>query len=278
MTLGLPPGERDRYTARYVPASVDRAVGWLAESPLGVPLRPWTPESRLLRVAVVVLTLTPTLLVEVSPFAGLGYLVIWTLTWTLSPKVGPWLWSALAVAAYLPTRPEFPVEISATLDEAMATVVGPTASRLGVTTTQFEVTPVVAAAFGGLAATSLAYYLFVRGSVLDPYSERSLGAAVDGLAGERKYADDAAEVAHRTAQERDPPVDVGETYTLVVKDLSDSGQPVAKHETFTVFVDQDYPDDASVGDTVCAQVTHFGGGERGNVTAAHARWLGRGQC
>lgn len=93
------------------------------------------------------------------------------------------------------------------------------------------------------------------------------GAAVVGLAlaavairrrgsSERR----ASERAHEAAQEREPPVEIGESYTAGVTEFTDhhSGDRVAvgKVEGFVLFVD-DVPESVSVGDAIRAKVVSF---------------------
>ena len=79
--------------------------------------------------------------------------------------------------------------------------------------------------------------------------------------------------AHEAAQEREPPVDVGETYELGVTEFTDhhSGTRVAvgKVEGFVVFT-RDVPDDVEVGDVIRVTVTSF---NRGG-TSADATFVG----
>ncbi|MDH5021375.1 TRAM domain-containing protein [Halobacterium rubrum] len=66
--------------------------------------------------------------------------------------------------------------------------------------------------------------------------------------------------AHDAAQEREPPVDLGETYEFGVTEFTDhhSGERVAvgKVEGFVVFT-EDVPSSVSEGDVVRATVTSF---------------------
>ncbi|WP_276272462.1 hypothetical protein [Haloarcula litorea] len=70
----------------------------------------------------------------------------------------------------------------------------------------------------------------------------------------------ASERAHEAAQEREPPVDVGDTVTLGVTEFTDhhSGERVAvgKVEGFVVFT-EDVPDGLAEGDAIRATVTSF---------------------
>jgi predicted RNA-binding protein with TRAM domain len=70
----------------------------------------------------------------------------------------------------------------------------------------------------------------------------------------------ASERAHEAAQEREPPVEIGESYTVGVTEFTDhhSGDRVAvgKVEGFVLFVD-DVPGSVSVGDPVRAKVVSF---------------------
>lgn len=70
--------------------------------------------------------------------------------------------------------------------------------------------------------------------------------------------------AHEAAQDRDPPVEIGETYTFGITEFSDhhSGERVAvgKVEGFVIFA-EDVPSQADVGDVVRAKVLSFNKGE-----------------
>jgi len=70
----------------------------------------------------------------------------------------------------------------------------------------------------------------------------------------------ASERAHEAAQEREPPVEIGEAYTVGVTEFTDhhSGDRVAvgKVEGFVLFV-EDVPGSVSVGDPVRAKVVSF---------------------
>jgi len=69
--------------------------------------------------------------------------------------------------------------------------------------------------------------------------------------------------AHEAAQERDPPVEIGETYEFGVTEMTDhhSGQEVAvgKVEGFVVFT-QDVPGGLGKGDVIRAKVLSFNDG------------------
>ena len=69
--------------------------------------------------------------------------------------------------------------------------------------------------------------------------------------------------AHDAAQEREPPVEIGETYEFGVTELTDhhSGGEVAvgKVEGFVVFA-EDVPRDLSPGDVIRAKVLSFNEG------------------
>ncbi|WP_281195120.1 hypothetical protein [Halorubrum sp. F4] len=69
--------------------------------------------------------------------------------------------------------------------------------------------------------------------------------------------------AHEAARERDPPVEIGETYEFGVTELTDhhSGSEVAvgKVEGFVVFT-EDVPSDLAKGDVIRAKVLSFNEG------------------
>jgi len=79
--------------------------------------------------------------------------------------------------------------------------------------------------------------------------------------------------AHEAAQERDPPVELGETYEFGVTEFTDhhSGERVAvgKVEGFVLFT-EDVPDAVSEGDVIRATVTSFNRGK----TSADAMFEG----
>lgn len=70
--------------------------------------------------------------------------------------------------------------------------------------------------------------------------------------------------AHEAAQNRAPPVDIGETYEFGITEFTDhhSGERVAvgKVEGFVIFA-EDVPDRAEIGDVVQAKVLSFNKGE-----------------
>jgi len=80
--------------------------------------------------------------------------------------------------------------------------------------------------------------------------------------------------AHEAAQERAPPVDVGETHTFGVKELTDhhSGDKVAVGEVegFVLFV-EDIPSSLSPGDVIRAKVLSYNEGR----TSADAAFVER---
>jgi predicted RNA-binding protein with TRAM domain len=80
--------------------------------------------------------------------------------------------------------------------------------------------------------------------------------------------------AHEEAQEREPPVDLGETYEFGVTEFTDhhSGNRVAvgKVEGFVLFT-EDVPDSLSEGDVIRAKVLSFNSGR----TSADATYQGR---
>ncbi|ELZ12185.1 hypothetical protein C479_05238 [Halovivax asiaticus JCM 14624] len=80
--------------------------------------------------------------------------------------------------------------------------------------------------------------------------------------------------SHERAQNREPPVSVGEEYTVGVQEFSHhhSGErhAVAKVEGFVVFV-TDVPSDVDPADTIRISILSFNRGK----TSATARFLGR---
>jgi len=112
----------------------------------------------------------------------------------------------------------------------------------------------------------LELYLVVGGGVL------VVGVAAVAL----RRASDASESrrAHEAAQEREPPVELGETCDFGVAESADhhAGARVAvgKVEGFVLFA-EDVPDGVEVGDVIRAEVLSV---DRGR-TSADARMLGR---
>jgi predicted RNA-binding protein with TRAM domain len=84
----------------------------------------------------------------------------------------------------------------------------------------------------------------------------------------------ASQRAHENAQQRDAPVDLGETYKFGVTEFADhhSGERVAvgKVEGFVLFT-EDVPSSVSEGDVIRATVTSF----NRNGTSADAIFEGR---
>jgi len=80
--------------------------------------------------------------------------------------------------------------------------------------------------------------------------------------------------AHEAAKQRDPPVDIGETYEFGVTDLTEhhSGEEVAvgKVEGFVIFA-EDVPGDIGKGDVIRAKVLSFNEGR----TSADATFVSR---
>ena len=85
---------------------------------------------------------------------------------------------------------------------------------------------------------------------------------------------DASKRAHDAAQEREPPVDIGDSYEFGITEFTDhhSGDRVAvgKVEGFVVFT-EDVPQSCSVGDPIRVTVTSFNRGR----TSADATYEGR---
>ncbi|WP_459190748.1 hypothetical protein [Halosimplex sp. J119] len=84
----------------------------------------------------------------------------------------------------------------------------------------------------------------------------------------------ASKRAHEAAQERDPPVEIGETYEFGVVEFTDhhSGDRVAvgKVEGFVLFT-EDVPDSLAEGDAIRARVLSFNRGR----TSADAAFVER---
>lgn len=70
--------------------------------------------------------------------------------------------------------------------------------------------------------------------------------------------------AHQEARERDPPVQIGETVTVGIKEFqqhhSGANVAVTKQEGFVIFV-ENCPEGVEVGDRIDAKITSFGKNE-----------------
>jgi len=90
----------------------------------------------------------------------------------------------------------------------------------------------------------------------------------------RRSESSASKRAHEAAQEREPPVELGETYEFGITEFSDhhSGNRVAvgKVEGFVLFT-EDVPSSVSAGDVIRAKVLSFNRGH----TSADARFVER---
>ncbi|WP_336000510.1 hypothetical protein [Halorientalis halophila] len=90
----------------------------------------------------------------------------------------------------------------------------------------------------------------------------------------RSSSASASKRAHEAAQEREPPVELGETYEFGVSEFTDhhSGERVAvgKVEGFVLFT-EDVPDSLSEGEVIRAKVLSFNKGR----TSADATFVGR---
>lgn len=79
---------------------------------------------------------------------------------------------------------------------------------------------------------------------------------------------------HREAQDREPPVDIGDVHEAAIHEFTDhhSGerQAVCKVEGFVIFV-EDVPNGLEVGDVLELEVLSFNRGH----TSATARYVGR---
>jgi predicted RNA-binding protein with TRAM domain len=90
----------------------------------------------------------------------------------------------------------------------------------------------------------------------------------------RRSGSSASKRAHEAAQERDPPVELGETYEFGITEFSEhhSGDRVAvgKVEGFVLFT-EDVPSSLSAGDVIRAKVLSF----NRDHTSADARFVER---
>lgn len=83
----------------------------------------------------------------------------------------------------------------------------------------------------------------------------------------------ASHEAHEQATEREPPVDIGDSVSLAVKEFrahhSGERAAVCKKEGFVIFVDG-VPDGVDVGDVIDAEIVDFGR----NRNSAEAQYVG----
>jgi len=90
----------------------------------------------------------------------------------------------------------------------------------------------------------------------------------------RRSGSSASKRAHEAAQEREPPVELGETYEFGITEFTDhhSGDRVAvgKVEGFVLFT-EDVPSSVSAGDVIRAKVLSF----NRDHTSADARFVER---
>lgn len=91
-----------------------------------------------------------------------------------------------------------------------------------------------------------------------------VGLLVVGSWWRRRSGSEASRRAHKAAQGREPPVELGETYEFGITEFTDhhSGKRVAvgKVEGFVVFA-EDTPSHAAVGDVIEVKVLSFNRGE-----------------
>lgn len=108
---------------------------------------------------------------------------------------------------------------------------------------------------------------------------RGLTTGDVSLRGEWKHESAEAERAHRRAQRRDPPVDVGEHVTLAVTEVDPRENEVyGTVESFRLFVDRDVPSSVGRGDVICVRITTYATNDEGLEVGGHARFVSRGPC
>ncbi len=101
----------------------------------------------------------------------------------------------------------------------------------------------------------------------------------DDLGGEWKHDTAEAERAHRQAQRREPPVNMGQYVSFPVIEVNRGEQQAhGKVEKFRIFVDEGIPSDIQTGDMVCVQIFDWATNERGQKVGAHARFEQYGRC
>jgi predicted RNA-binding protein with TRAM domain len=90
---------------------------------------------------------------------------------------------------------------------------------------------------------------------------------------EEEFEKEKSQEAHRRAMGRNPPVDLGDSVTLGIKEFEShhSGKNIAvcKKEGFVIFV-EGCPNKLDVGDTINAEITSYGR----NKTSAEAKYTG----
>lgn len=108
----------------------------------------------------------------------------------------------------------------------------------------------------------------VVGVVLAVYLSYRIGIAKGVKEGQRAESHE----AHEQATEREPPVDIGDSVSLAVKEFREhhSGDraAVCKKEGFVIFVDG-VPEGVDVGDVIDAEIVDFGR-DRNSAEAQYA--------
>jgi predicted RNA-binding protein with TRAM domain len=120
-----------------------------------------------------------------------------------------------------------------------------------------------------VSSTSMIAAAGVAVAAVAVYAAYQKGKA-DGAA---KAQREQSQQAHEEATDREPPVEVGDSVSLGIKEFKShhSGDQVAvcKKEGFVIFVD-DAPESAEVGDVIDAEVVSFGE----DRTSAQAEYVG----
>ncbi|AWB27616.1 hypothetical protein [Halococcoides cellulosivorans] len=158
---------------------------------------------------------------------------------------------------------------------------GPAISLAAIAAAGLALAPIGTVPMAGLtvALGALGVGLYARAPIRALLDRLGLDARV--LPARSEWAHDAADAerAHRRAQKRAPPLDIGETTSIVVQERLDGGRQLrGVYEDFQVFVKWDVPPDCATGETICVRIEDYGTNDAGQRTSGQARFLSRGAC
>jgi len=158
---------------------------------------------------------------------------------------------------------------------------GPAIGLAVVATAGLALAPIGRVPLAGLtvALGVLGVGLYARAPIRSALDRLGLDARILPARSEWAHASPDAERAHRRAQQRAPPLDIGETASIVVQERLDGGRQLrGVYEDFQVFVKWDVPADCATGDRVCVRIEDYGTNDAGQRTSGQARFLSRGAC
>lgn len=135
-----------------------------------------------------------------------------------------------------------------------------------------------------VVGAALAWAIVIRGYQSSSGQSRGDGTAAStdqydvDLSGEWKHETAEAEAAHRRAQRREPPVEIGEHVSVPVREVDRAEEQArGQVEKFQVFVDDDVPETLSKGDVIRVQIMDWATNEAGLKVGAHARFVEYGR-